>query len=82
MRSLFLATQRLFGINFNNMSPVPVIVPHLYFLSLTDVKYKVLSLSCRKGDLECVKMMMNKYDCDFKGLAHKISVVTTNLYNP
>ena len=35
--------------------------------SLADVKYEVLSLSCRKGDLECVKMMINKYDCDPKG---------------
>ena len=38
--------------------------------SLTDVKYEVLSLGCRKGDLECVKMMINKYDCDLKGLAY------------
>ena len=35
---------------------------------LADVKYEVLSLGCRQGDLECVKMMINKYDCDPKGL--------------
>ena len=40
----------------------------LFNLSLTDVKYEVLSLGCRKGDLEWVKMMINKYDCDPKGL--------------
>ena len=36
---------------------------------LADVKYEVLSLGCRKGDLECVKLMINKYDCDPKGLS-------------
>ena len=30
--------------------------------------YEVLSLGCRKGDLECVKMMINKYDSDPRGL--------------
>ena len=38
------------------------------YKNLADVKYEVLSLGCRKGDLECVKMMINKYDCDPKGL--------------
>ena len=38
------------------------------YKNLTDVKYEVLSLGCRKGDLECVKMMINKYECDPKGL--------------
>ena len=42
--------------------------------SLADVKYEVLSLGCRKGDLECVKMMINKYDCDPKGLWFTIIV--------
>ena len=35
---------------------------------LTDVKDDILSLGCRKGDLDCVKMMISKYDCDPKGL--------------
>ena len=48
----------------------------------TDVKYEVLSLGCHDGDLECVKMMINKYDCDLKGLAYTISVATTYLYDP
>ena len=39
-----------------------------FYLVFPDVKYEVLSLGCRKGDLECVKMMINKYDCDPKGL--------------
>ena len=38
------------------------------------MKYEVLSLGCRKGDLECVKMMINKYDCDPKGLWFTIVV--------
>ena len=38
------------------------------YKNLADAKYEVLSLGCRKGDLECVKMMINKYDCDPKGL--------------
>ena len=46
------------------------------------MKYEVLSLGCGKGDLECVKMMTNKYDCDLKGLPYTISVATTYLYDP
>ena len=38
------------------------------------MKYEVLFLGCRKGDLECVKMMINKYDCDPKGLWFTIVV--------
>ena len=37
------------------------------------MKYEVLSLGCRKGDLECVKMMINKYDCDPKGSCFRTS---------
>ena len=44
----------------------------MYHISVTDVKYEVLSLGCLKGDLECVKMMINKYDCDPKGLLFAI----------
>ena len=38
------------------------------YKNLTDVKDEVLSRGCHKGDLECVKIMINKYDCDPKGL--------------
>ena len=44
------------------------------------MKYEVLSLGCRKGDLECVKMMINKYDCDLKGLAYIYNICCHHIY--
>ena len=54
-----------------SLVPVHVIVRQWWHFP-TDVKYEVLSLGCHDGDLECVKMMTNKYDCDLKGLAYTI----------
>ena len=56
-----------------SLVPVHVIVRQWCHLP-TDVKCEVLSLGCHDGDLECVKMMINKYDCDPKGLWFTIIV--------